>query len=91
MTKSLPRLPRGPRPYYEGTVGKDVGGVGSRVSFWTWPALASGRPGLCALSDVDRCALVLLPGVRAGPRHSHNSIAIIMMIMNNIMITSKEH
>ena len=35
-----PWLPRGPRPYHEG---KDVGGVasGSRVSFWTWPALVA--------------------------------------------------
>ncbi len=38
--KSLaPHRPsRGPRrPYHEG---KDVGGVGSLVSFWTWPVLS---------------------------------------------------
>ena len=33
-----PWLPRGPRPYHEG---KDVGGAGSLVSFWTWPALVA--------------------------------------------------
>ncbi len=50
-------LPRGPRPYHEG---KDVGGAGSLVSFWTWPALAAAcaRDRLCAHTQV------VLPGHR---------------------------
>ena len=61
----LPWLPRGPRPYPEPEAeGRDVGGVGSRISLWTWPALvaacARGRP----------CALVLVPEVGAAPGSS---------------------
>jgi hypothetical protein len=43
-----------------------VGGVGSRVSFWTWPAIAAA----CARGRL--CAAVLVPGVQvgAGARHS---------------------
>ena len=41
-----------------------MGGVGSRVVFWTWPALEA------ACARVCMCALVLVPGVGAGARHS---------------------
>ena len=41
-----------------------MGGVGSRVEFWTWPALEA------ACARVCMCALVLVPGVGAGARHS---------------------
>jgi hypothetical protein len=41
-----------------------VGGVGSRVVFWTWPALEAACARVCV------CAPVLVPGVGAGARHS---------------------
>ncbi len=41
-----------------------MGGVGSRVVFWTWPALEAACARVCV------CALVLVPGVGAGARHS---------------------
>ena len=41
-----------------------MGGVGSRVVFRTWPALEA------ACARVCMCALVLVPGVGAGARHS---------------------
>jgi hypothetical protein len=50
-----------------------VGGVGSRVVFWTWPALEA------ACARVRPCALVLVPGVGAGARHSWCIVARIMM------------
>jgi hypothetical protein len=60
--RPLEPSPKGPRPYHEG---KDAGGVGSRVGFWTWPALEA------ACARVLRpCALVLVPGVGVGARHS---------------------
>ena len=59
-----------PAPLPRGQLGKlkDVGGVGSLVSFWTWPALEAACARGCP------CALVLVPGVRAGARHSRRVV-----------------
>jgi hypothetical protein len=46
-----------------------VGGVGSRVVFWAWPALEAACARVCV------CALVLVPGVGVGARHSWRIVA----------------
>ena len=48
-----------------------MGGVGSRVSLWTWPALVAA----CARGRL--CVLVLVPGVGAGPAGARHSWCIV--------------